>query len=87
MPVGTVKWFDCRKGFGFIVDDQGRDVFVHFSVIEGDGFKRLRDGAQAEFEAADGPKGWSATRARELPDPAPQGAVEGSPATEKSSPG
>jgi len=84
MPVGIVKWFDCRKGFGFIVDDQGRDVFVHFSVIEGEDFKRLRDGARAEFEATNGPKGFYATRARELDCPASTAA---SPATTEASSG
>ncbi len=66
MPIGTVKWFDCKKGFGFVVDASGADVFVHFSVIEGEGFRRLYDGEQVEFEAVRGPKGWLASRARRL---------------------
>ncbi|HVX86298.1 MAG TPA: cold-shock protein [Phycisphaerae bacterium] len=70
MPVGIVKWFDCKKGFGFIMDAAGADVFVHFSVIEGDGFRRLRDGEQVEYEITNGPKGLLASRVRRLePDP------------------
>ena len=71
MPVGTVKWFDARKGFGFVVDDGGTDdIFVHFSVIEGDGFRRLLDGEKVEFEFSRGPRGLLATRVRRLnPEP------------------
>lgn len=47
---GTVKWFNTRKGFGFITDADGLDYFVHFSEIEGDGFKKLRDGQAVTFE-------------------------------------
>lgn len=54
---GTVKWFDVRKGFGFISDDEGMDYFVHFSEIQGDGFKRLRDGQDVIFEAGEDDKG------------------------------
>ena len=64
---GEVKWFDPRKGYGFIVGPEGQDIFVHFTVIEQeDGFRTLRDGEQVEYDAADGAKGWSATRARSL---------------------
>ncbi|HVS70868.1 MAG TPA: cold-shock protein [Phycisphaerae bacterium] len=66
MPVGIVKWFDPKKGFGFILDASGADVFVHFSVIEGDGFKRLRDGEQVEYDTLHGPKGLLASRVRRL---------------------
>ena len=66
MPVGVVKWFDCRKGFGFVVHDDGQDVFIHFSVIEGDGFRRLREGGKVEYDVVDGVKGLSATRVRRL---------------------
>lgn len=70
MPVGTVKWFDAKKGFGFVVDDEGADVFVHFTVIEGDGFRRLLDGERVEFEFSRGPRGLLATRVRRLnPEP------------------
>lgn len=53
---GTVKWFDVRKGFGFISDEEGMDYFVHFSEIQGDGFKRLRDGQAVVFEAGEDDK-------------------------------
>lgn len=54
---GTVKWFDVRKGFGFISDEEGMDYFVHFSEIQEDGFKRLRDGQAVVFEAGEDDKG------------------------------
>lgn len=54
---GTVKWFDVRKGFGFISDEEGMDYFVHFSEIQEDGFKRLRDGQDVVFEAGEDDKG------------------------------
>jgi CspA family cold shock protein len=62
MQIGLVKWFDINKGFGFVADAQGRDVFVHFSVIEGEGFRRLNDGERVEYEVAQGDKGFYATR-------------------------
>jgi len=57
MVKGTVKWFNDKKGFGFLSREDGDDVFVHFSNIEGDGFKTLREGDPVEFEVQDGPKG------------------------------
>ena len=54
---GTVKWFNEAKGFGFIEQESGPDVFVHFSNIEGDGFKTLSEGQRVEFTVADGEKG------------------------------
>ena len=57
MPTGTVKWFDSKKGFGFILNSEGKDVFVHFSSIEGDGFRSLKDGEKVEFEQTTGDKG------------------------------
>ena len=62
---GEVKWFDARKGFGFIVGPDGQDVFVHFSVIEQEsGFRTLKDGERVTYSASKGEKGWSATQVR-----------------------
>jgi CspA family cold shock protein len=66
MTTGTVKWFDSKKGFGFILNAEGKDVFVHFSCIEGDGFRSLKDGDQVEYEEQRGDKGLSATVVRRL---------------------
>ena len=57
MPRGKVKWFNEQKGFGFIEQENGSDVFVHYSSIAGDGFKTLAEGDDVEFELTDGPKG------------------------------
>lgn len=63
MQTGTVKWFNDAKGFGFIVPSDGSgDVFVHFSTIQGNGFKTLAEGQHVEFETQRGPKGIQATR-------------------------
>jgi cold shock protein len=59
---GVVKWFDSRKGFGFIVGPDGRDVFTHFSCIEGTGFRSLTDGSKVIYDAVRTEKGWKATR-------------------------
>ena len=70
MPNGTVKWFDSKKGFGFILSPEGKDVFVHFSSIQGDGFRSLKDGEPVEYEQLQGEKGLLATNVRRL-TPAP----------------
>jgi len=57
MKQGTVKWFNAEKGFGFIEVENEDDVFVHFSAIDGDGFKSLDEGQQVEFEIVDGDRG------------------------------
>ena len=62
MVQGYVKWFNDSKGFGFIEQDTGEDIFVHFSTIEGEGYKSLTDGQKVEFEYIDTPKGLQATR-------------------------
>jgi len=61
MQKGSVKWFDDRKGYGFIARDGGKDIFVHFSAIQGAGFKTLTEGEEVEFEIVNGPKGEQAT--------------------------
>jgi CspA family cold shock protein len=66
MSSGSVKWFDSKKGFGFIVGPAGQDVFVHFSSIEGDGFRSLRDGELVEYELIEGEKGLSAQHVRRI---------------------
>lgn len=55
--VGTVKWFNARKGYGFIGQEEGEDVFVHFTAIQMDGYRRLDEGQQVEFSIEEGPKG------------------------------
>ena len=61
MAKGKVKWFSNQKGYGFITRDDGKDVFVHFSAVQGDGYKTLEEGAEVEFEVTQGPKGEQAT--------------------------
>ena len=59
--VGTVKWFNAAKGYGFIGHDDGEDVFVHYSAIQTDGFRRLEKGQKVEFSIEEGPKGLQAS--------------------------
>jgi CspA family cold shock protein len=61
---GNVKWFNESKGFGFISQESGEDVFVHFNAIEGDGFKTLAEGEAVQFEITQGPKGLQASNVR-----------------------
>ena len=66
MSTGTVKWFNDAKGFGFITPDEGgKDLFVHFSAIQGSGFKTLTEKQKVQYDAADGPKGPQATNVRQ----------------------
>lgn len=57
MAKGTVKWFDSKKGYGFVVNENGKDVFVHYSNIEGEGFRCLKDGQVVEYEQIESGKG------------------------------
>jgi CspA family cold shock protein len=66
MPEGKVKWFNEGKGFGFIENSEGGDVFVHFSAIQASGFKTLQEGASVSFEIENGPKGPSAVNVKVL---------------------
>ena len=66
MSGGTVKWFNEAKGFGFIAQESGDDVFVHFSAIAGEGFKSLADGDAVEFDVSRGPKGLQAGNVRKV---------------------
>jgi cold shock protein len=63
---GTVKWFNGSKGYGFLSRDGGEDVFVHFSAIQGDGFRNLTEGQKVEFSVEKGPKGLQATNVTPL---------------------
>ena len=66
MASGTVKWFNEAKGFGFISQESGDDVFVHFSAIQGEGFKTLAEGETLEFDVTRGPKGLQASNVRKV---------------------
>ncbi|HBG04403.1 MAG TPA: cold-shock protein [Geobacter sp.] len=66
MAKGKVKWFNDAKGFGFLEQESGEDVFCHFSAITGDGFKSLQEGDSVEFEVVKGPKGLQAENVRKI---------------------
>ncbi len=66
MTVGTVKWFNADKGYGFITPESGEDVFVHFSAIQADGYRSLDEGQAVEFDITQGPKGAQAANVRLL---------------------
>lgn len=68
VEVGRVKWFNDAKGFGFIIRNTGEDVFVHYSVIEGNGYRSLYEGQEVEFECTQGPKGLLAQKVLKLSD-------------------
>jgi CspA family cold shock protein len=66
VPVGVVKWFNAEKGFGFISQESGPDVFVHFSAIEETGYRSLNENDKVEFEVSQGPKGPQAGKVRRI---------------------
>lgn len=66
MVKGTVKWFNSEKGFGFITKEDGNDVFVHFSAIQGDGFKTLEEGQKVQFDVTQGARGDQAANVTRL---------------------
>ena len=66
MKTGTVKWFNAKKGYGFISDDEGNDVFVHFSALDMPGFKALDENDKVEFEVVDGEKGPQAANVKKI---------------------
>ncbi len=66
MAKGKVKWFNNQKGYGFITTESGTDVFVHFSAIQGEGYKSLEEGMEVEFEVEKGPKGEQATNVKRV---------------------
>ena len=66
MAKGTVKWFSNQKGYGFISTESGKDVFVHHTGIQGDGYKSLEEGQEVEFEVQQGPKGEQAVNVKKL---------------------
>ena len=71
MPSGAIKWFDTKKGFGFIVGPDGsKYIFVHYSSIEGEGFRSLKDGEMVEYEVVDSDKGPQARNVRRISPPA-----------------
>ena len=72
---GQVKWFDPKKGFGFILGPDNQDVFVHYTKIRGEGFRSLRDGEMVDYELVEGDKGWQAQEV----DPVPSTSEEENP--------
>lgn len=66
MATGTVKWFNESKGFGFITQEGGEDVFVHYTAIVGEGFRTLKEGSRVQFEVERGPKGLQAKNVKQI---------------------
>jgi CspA family cold shock protein len=80
MPTGHVKWFDPKKGYGFILGEEGQDVFVHYTAIQGEGFRYLKDGENVQYELVRGEKGLQARNVVRPEAPA-SGAAEPSPSS------
>lgn len=76
---GKVKWFDHKKGFGFIAGPEDQDVFVHYSQIQGDGFRSLRDGELVDYELTQGEKGWQAKAVQRLSSAKPSNSSDNLP--------
>ncbi len=74
---GKVKWFDPKKGYGFILGPAGQDVFVHYSQIQGDGFRSLKDGESVEYELLEGDKGWQAKTVHRVDVPVAKAGANG----------
>ncbi|MCG3179649.1 MAG: hypothetical protein BIFFINMI_01990 [Phycisphaerae bacterium] len=83
MPMGNVKWFDSRKGYGFIVGEQGSDVFVHYTAIVGEGFRCLKDGETVEYELVKTDKGLQSRNVKSVGAPAAGGVPAGADVVEK----
>jgi len=82
MATGKVKWFDPKKGYGFIIGDENRDVFVHYTCIDGDGFRALKDGETVEYELVEGEKGLQARNVKHVSpteEPAADGPAQDAP--------
>jgi cold shock protein len=81
MPTGKVKWFDPKKGYGFIIGEEGQDVFVHYTSISGGGFRALKDGEQVDYEMVKGDKGFQARNVvrPDAPAPAPAPVAQAQP--------
>ncbi len=75
MPTGKVKWFDPKKGYGFIIGDEGQDIFVHYTSILGDGFRSLKDGEMVNYELTKGDKGLQAHNVNRQSSPGPSAGV------------
>jgi CspA family cold shock protein len=73
VPTGKVKWFDSKKGYGFIIGEEGQDVFVHYTCIAGEGFRALKDGETVDYEMTKGDKGFQAKKVNRLPGAQPAG--------------
>ncbi len=79
MPTGKVKWFDPKKGYGFILGEEGQDVFVHYTNIDGEGFRTLKDGEMVSYELVKTEKGHQARNVARPKDVGAEGSAQGQP--------